>query len=183
MNDVMTHDQQKAEEIYLDSISYENDYKAVSFSRLKEMLENVGVKTSTSALGRWCDKFNWKEKVKQIVTAATLGDGEASEIISKSSLEKNTKKILTDFEANESLKDSAYAILGDQIKHYASEMKKKTHLSLESTKVVIKILEVTTIREDKLLDRVALLQASKLANSTDVLAALDKEFIEVEIDE
>lgn len=183
MNDVMTPDQQKAEEIYLDSVSYENDYKAVSFPRLKEMLGNQGIKTSTSALGRWAEKFGWKEKVKQIVTTATLSDGEASKIIAKSSLEKNTKKILTDFQANESLKNSAYSILQKQIKHYYDKLEKKGFLSLDDTKIVIKILELTSNREDKLLDRQAMLMATKLANSTDVLAALQDEVIEVEIDE
>lgn len=183
MNEVMTHEQKKAEELYLDSISYENDYKAVSFPRLKEMLENKGVKTSTSTLGRWADKFDWKEKVKRIVTAATLGKGEASDLIAKSSLAANTKKILTDFDANESLKESAYSILQEQMKFYAKEMQVKKHLSQENTRTVVKILEVTATREDKLLDRQTLLMATKLTQSSDVLAALKDEIIEVEIDE
>ncbi len=183
MNDAISPDQQKAEELYLDSISYENDYKPVSFPRLKEMLENKGVKTSTSALGRWSKKFDWEEKVKKIVTAATLGDGEASDLIEKSSLDKSTKKILKDFEANEDLKNDAYHLLGIQMKHYMKKVEKNTPLSLDNTKVVIKILEVTSTREDKLLDRQAMLMATKLANSTDVLASLQGEVIEVEIDE
>lgn len=183
MNNSMTPQQLKAEEIYLDSISYETDYKPVSFPRLKEILGNEGISTSTSALGRWSKKFDWEEKVKKVVTAATLDGGEASDIIAKSSLASNTKKILTDFEANETLKDSAYSILQEQMKFYVKEMETKKHLSQENTKTVIKILEVTSTREDKLLDRQAMLMATKLANSTDVLAALQDELIEVEIDE
>jgi len=183
MNNSMTSQQLRAEEIYLDSICYETDYKPVSFPRLKEMLGNEGISTSTSALGRWSKKFDWEEKVKKIVTAATLDGGEASDIIAKSSLASNTKKILTDFEANETLKDSAYSILQEQMKFYVKEMEVKKHLSQENTKTVIKILEVTSTREDKLLDRQAMLMATKLANSTDVLAALQDEVIEVEIDE
>jgi len=183
MNSQMTPEQQKAEALYLDSVSYETDFKPVSFSRLKEMLENKGIKSSTSALGRWAKKFDWAQKVKKIVTASTLDEGKASEIIAKSSLDKSTKKILVDFEANESLKESAYSILQEQMKYYAKEMKTKNHLSQANTKTVIKILEVTSMREDKLLDRQAMLMATKLANSTDVLAALKDEVIEVEIDE
>jgi len=183
MNVEMTPDQQKAEELYLNSVSYENDYKAVSLPRLKEMLERKGVSTSASALGRWAKKFDWKEKVKNIVTAATLGDGEASAIVAKSSLDKSTKKILKDFEANEDLKNDAYMVLSQQMQHYVKKTKNNIPLSLENTKVVIKILEVTSNREDKLLDRQTLLMATKLTQSTDVLAALKDEVIEVEIDE
>lgn len=183
MNDDMTPDQLIAEELYLDSVSYENDYKPVSFPRLKEMLEKKGVNTSTSALGRWGKKFGWSEKVKQIVTAATVGDGEAADIVAKSSLDKSTKKILKDFEANEELKNDAYMVLSKQMVHYANKAKKNIPLSLDNTKVVIKILEVTSTREDKLLDRQAMLMATKLASSSDVLASLKDEVIEVEIDE
>ena len=183
MNEEMTSDQQKAETLYLDSISYENDYKPMSFPKLCDVLANKGIKTSTSALGRWADKFGWKEKVKQIVTAATLGDGEANEIIAKSSLDKNTKKILKDFEANEALQNDAYVVLSKQMRHYVEKTEGNTPLSLENTKVVIKILEVTTTRADKLLDRQTILMATKLTQSVDVLAALKDEVIEVEIDD
>jgi len=108
--DNMTKEQKRAEELYLESVTYENDYKPISFSKLLEQLDAEGMKTSTSALGRWAKKFGWKEKVKAIVTAATINDGEAKDIIERSSLEANTKKILTDFEANEKLKDDAYSI-------------------------------------------------------------------------
>lgn len=179
----MTPDQKKAEEIYLDSVCYENDYKPVSFSRLVELLSHERVKTSTSALGRWSKKFGWAEKVKAIVTAATVGDGEAADIIKKSSLDRSTKKILKDFEANETLKNDSYRVLNDQMKYYMGLMEKSKHLSLDNTKIVLKILEVTSTREDKLLDRQAMIAATKMANSTEVLSSLRGEVIEVEIDE
>ena len=180
MNIEYTNEQKRAEELYLGSVCYESDYKPFSYAKLKALLDAEGISTSTSALGRWAVKFGWKEKVENIVTAATIGDGEASEIIKKSSLEKNTRKILTDFEANESLKNSAYGALQEQMKHYVKEMEDKKSLSLNSIKVVIKILELTTMREDKLLDRQAMLSAAKLVKSDDVLAALKSTDIEVE---
>lgn len=175
-----TKEQKRAEELYLNSVCYESDYKPISYARVAALLKEEGLSGSTSAIGRWAARFDWKEKVENIVTAATLGDGEASEIIKKSSLEKSTQKILTDFEANESLKNSAYGVLQEQMKHYVKEMEDKKSLSLNSTKVVIKILELTTVREDKLLDRQAMLSAAKLVKSDDVLATLKSTAIEVE---
>ena len=179
----MTPDQLKAQELYLNSVSYETDYKPMSLPKLCDVLQNKGIKTSNSALGRWAKKFGWAELVRNIVTSATLGDGEASEIIAKSSLDKNTKKILKDFEANEELKNDAYALLGIQMRHYKKKVENNTPLSLDNTKVVIKILEVTSAREDKLLDRQTLLLAAKLTKSEDVLASLCDEVIEIELDE
>lgn len=175
-------DQLRAEEIYLSSITYENDYKPMSYNALCQSLAVEKIKTSSSALGRWAEKFDWKGKAKQIVTAATIGDGEARGIIEKSSLEANTQKILTDFEANEKLKDDAYRILGSQMEHYMTQMQANKRLSLDNTKIVLKILEVTSTREDKLLDRQAMLAATKLMNSGDVLKALESETIEIELD-
>lgn len=183
MNDLMTVQQQTAETLYLESVSYETDYKPVSLPKLADKLLHKGVKTSTSTLSRWSEKFDWAEKVKAIITSSTINEGEAADIIAKSSLEKSTTKILKDFEANEALKNDAYKILGKQMVHYSEKMERLHSLSLENTKVVIKILEVTSTREDKLLDRQAMLAATKLANSSDVLKALQSEIIEVEIDE
>lgn len=179
----ITPAQKRAEVLYLDSITYENDFKPLSYSKLDEILKKEGFQSSSSAVGRWAKKFDWEEKAKQIVTAATTKDEKVKKMIEKSSLKENTEKILTDFEANESLKDDAYMILGKQMEHYKEKMKKNKHLSLEDTKIVIKVLDVTTLREDKLLDRQAMLAATKLAKSTDVLAALEGEVIDIEVDD
>lgn len=178
-----TPEQKRAEELYLDSVCWENDYKPISYSKLVELLDAEGIKTSTSALGRWAKKFEWKEKVKAIVTAATVSDGAAKELIEKSSLEANTKKILTDFEANEKLKDDAYYILNKQMSSYKEKIEKRGSLSLDDTKIIIKILDITTLREDKLLDRQAMLAATKLLKSEDVLKELQNEVIDIEMED
>lgn len=179
----MTPEQYRAEEIYLDSITYENDYKPMSYASLEKRLRYEGIITSTSALGRWADKFGWKEKSAQIVTAATIGNGEAKEIIEKASIGANVEKILTDFEANEKLKDDAYMVLAKQMKFYINQMEANGNLSLDNTKIVLKILEVTSTREDKLLDRQAMLSAAKMLKSDDVLLAIQKEEIIIEMDD
>jgi len=179
----LTPAQRRAEVLYLDSITYENDFKPLSYSKLEEILKKEGFQASRSAIGRWAKKFDWEEKAKQIVTAATTKDGKAKDIIAKSSLASNTEKILNDFEANEALKDDAYAVLAKQMQHYVTQINTHGNLSLDNTKVVLKILEVTTLREDKLLDRQAMLAATKLAKSTDVLAAVEKEVIDIEVDD
>jgi hypothetical protein len=54
---------------------------------------------------------------------------------------------------------------------------------LDKLKVVTKMLEITATREDKLLDRQALLSATKLTNSGDTLKALRETPIDVEIED
>ena len=48
---------------------------------------------------------------------------------------------------------------------------------------MLKVLELTSNREDKLLDRQALISASKLLKSEDVLKSLQDELIDVEVEE
>lgn len=183
MNSDVTPEQHRAEELYLSSVTYENDYKAISYEKLAAQLKEENIHTSSSALGRLAKKRDWKGKVAQLITASTIKEGEAKEMIEKSSLDANVDKILTDFEANEALKDEAYTLLSLQMKKFSKEMKENKALSLDKTKIVIKVLEVTTTREDKLLDRQAMLTAAKMTKSEDVLATLKEEVIDVEVDD
>jgi len=175
----MTDIQQKAEKIYLASATFESSFKPMTLSALsKELGEG-----STSTLGRWKIKFDWDKKLAAIVTAGSIKDGDAKDIIDATSLKENTQKILEDFEANEKLKSDAYAILQQQTAHYVNQMIDGKALSLENTRIVLKILEITTNREDKLLDRQALLSATRLIKSGDTLKALRETTIDVEIED
>jgi hypothetical protein len=63
---------------------------------------------------------------------------------------------------------------------YSEKMEKGIYLGHAEEKFLLKVLELTSNREDKLLDRQALLSATKLTNSSDVLRSLNEEYIDVE---
>ncbi len=178
----MNPDQKRAFEIWLESADFESDFKPLSLSKLVSVLAEEGIKTSTSAVGRWMQKFKWKEQLETKVTASTV-EGKAKEIIQSSSLAQSTQKILDDFEANEKLKSDAYRLLQLQMVFYTEKIKAGKKFSKDDERFLLKVLELTTNREDKLLDRQALLAATKLVSSEDVLASLQDEIVEIEIEE
>lgn len=179
----MNPDQQRAFEIWLDSADFESDFKPISLPKLAERLKAEGIQTSTSALGRWKLKFGWDDALEAKVTAATVKDGPAKEIIEKSSLQASTQKILDDFEANEKLKSDSYDLLQLQMVHYREKIKAGKKFSKDEERFLLKVLEITSNREDKLLDRQALLAATKLTSSEEVLAKLQEEVIDLEFEE
>ena len=179
----MNPDQKRAFEIWLESADFESDFKTISLPKLAERLKAEGIQTSTSALGRWKLKFGWDDALEAKVTAATVKDGPAKEIIEKSSLQASTQKILDDFEANEKLKSDSYDLLQLQMVHYREKIKTGKKFSKDEERFLLKVLEITSNREDKLLDRQALLAATKLTSSEEVLAKLQEEVIDLEFEE
>jgi len=179
----MNEKQKRAFDMWLDSADFESDFKTLSLPKLAEALREEGIETSTSALGRWKLKFKWDEALKAKITAATIKEGEAKDLIEKSSISESTQKILDDFEANEKLKSDSYDLLQLQMVHYQKKIKSGKKFSKEEERFLLKVLEITSNREDKLLDRQALLAATKLTSSEEVLRALNDEVIDLEVEE
>jgi len=179
----MNSTQQKAFDIYYESADMDNGFMPMSFNQVAEECNKLGLKASKSSVGRWAVKFGWKDKISQKVDLTLSEDKEVKNLIEVSSQNAATQKIIDDFKANERLKSTAYIILEAQAQRYTDKLASGNYLTHNEEKFVLKFLEITANREDKLLDRQALLSATKLTNSDDVLKALNDETIEVEIDE
>jgi len=180
MNEIQT----RAFNIYMESATIDNGFTPMSAKKIAEQLQKEGLKTSKSAVGRWTIKWKWKELLEKKISATIIEDGsEAKNIIEKSSIDSTTQKTIDDFKANENLKSDAYLILQAQMKKYQDIMANGKYLTHDDEKFVLKVLEVTANREDKLLDRQALISASKLTKSEDVLKALSEETIDVEVED
>lgn len=105
--------EQRAEEIYLSSISIESNFSPISFEKLSSELEREGIKVSSSTLQRWSVSLNWKEKARKkaenlscIGTAKNIASKE--EINTLANLGKigaRGSKILLDFVENTLQKD------------------------------------------------------------------------------
>lgn len=179
----MDNTQQQAFDIYYESADIDNSFTPISFSQLAVELKKIGLKGSKSSIGRWAVKFGWKDKIAQKVDMTISGDDEVKNLIEVSSQNAATQKTIDDFLSNERLKSDSYTILETQMMKYSTKLKEGSYLSHNEEKFVLKVLEITSAREDKLLDRQALLSATKLTNSDDVLKALENETIDIEVDE
>jgi len=186
----MTDEQRKAQELWLASATYDTDFKPMTMPALVKILhDEYEILTSTSAVGRWKQKFKWEELLEVQIATATLEDEKIKDMISASTMKEGSEKIFDDFKANESIKNGSYNLAARQLKHYEKIMDTKGHLSEKDMKQVIELLKLTSDREDKLLDRQAMLSAAKLLKSDDVLKELNshvvnvEDVIEIEIDE
>ena len=179
----MNDSQTKAFDIYIESATMDSGFVPLSFAKIAERIKKEGLNGSSSTINRWAIKWKWKELLEKKVTASLVDDEEIKDLIEASSINAATQKTIDDFKANERLKSTSYQILEAQIQKYLKQLKKGIWLSHDDEKFMLKLLEITSNREDKLLDREALLSATKLTNSADVLKALNDEIIEIEIDE
>ena len=179
----MNETQKKAFTMYMDSATMDNGFTPISFLKIAEQLKEQGLSGSKSSVGRWAVKFKWKDFLEKKVGAALVEEGEAKDLIEQSVINATTQRTIDDFTMNESLKNIAYQALLAQSEKYVEKMKKGTWLTHKEENFMCKVLELTSNREDKMLDRQAVLSATKLTNSDDVLKALNDETIEVEIDE
>jgi len=186
----MNDDQRTALKVWLGSATYDNEFRPLSMEALAKVLkDDHEIATSSSALGRWKKKYAWDDTLEVQISTALLKNEEVREMLDKSVVAEGAEKIFDDFRANEAIKNKSYSLVDRQLDYYEKQMQLHHSLSEKDIKMVTELLKLTSDREDKLLDRQAMLSAAKLLNSADVLASIGsqdidvEEAIEVEVDE
>lgn len=130
---------ERAEEIYLASVSIENNFTPISFEKLSAELEREGIKVSSSTLQRWSTSLNWKEKARK--KAENLSSvGTAKNIASKDEL--NTLTNLSKVSARGS------KILLDFVDYTLQ----KDHKTLDEIELVLKITTSAVMMQGKSLE-------------------------------
>ena len=164
MNELQT----KAFNIYINSATIDNNFSAISYSVLADTLISDGEKCSKSAIGRWAKKWQWKDYIKKGIDTTIE--------TSKETYSKSDDVFIL----NEQMNLIGYNIVIAQMKSYERKIKEGGHLTSTEEKFIIQSLKISTTREDKLLDRRALLASRNLVSSEDVLQALSDTILEVE---
>lgn len=165
--------EQRAEEIYLSSVSIENNFTPISFEKLSIELEREGIKVSSSTLQRWSVSLNWKEKAKK--KAENLSCiGTAKNIASKDEL--NTLANLGKVSARGS------KILLDFIDNTLS----KEYKTLDEIELVLKITTSAVMMQGKSLEFDKAKSDNERLSIESVVSAIknikDDDVIEVEIE-
>jgi hypothetical protein len=60
----MNATQKRAFELYVNSISIENNFTPISFKVIHEKLKSEGFESSKSSIGRWSVKWKWKRNIR-----------------------------------------------------------------------------------------------------------------------
>jgi hypothetical protein len=178
----MTKEQQKALDIYLESATLFNDFKPLSDREIAEALEDQGFKVGKSSIDRWRKKFDFEGHLRNKISASMVNDKETRELIEKSSSDEVIKKTIIDVERNGKLASKAYEILEHKSDLILSKYEATKQISDNDVKLALAIAQLTTGREDRMLDRAAMRDAAALVSRDDILAQLHVTDIEVEIE-
>ena len=177
----MNETQQKAFEIYLDSATFETDYKPISEEQLAAQLDALGVNGSSSSINRWKKDFNGAQALQNKVTLAMSEDKQTRNLIQKSSLESAVKNTKVDLDRNNVLIAASYQILEKEARRIIEKQNEQGYVSKDDMEIVKFFSTLSTARHDKMLDRLALMPPEAVS-AQQILSRLNDITIEVEDD-
>lgn len=177
----MNETQQKAFEIYLESATFESDYKPISEEQLASKLEALGLKGSSSSINRWKKDFNWVQALQNKVTLAMSEDKQTRNLLQRSSLETVVKNTKVDIERNEVLLAASYEFFETETakiraRQNAGEMPTRDEIELMKF-----VATLASTRRDKMLDRMAIMPPEAVS-AQQILSRLNGIKVEFEDD-
>ena len=152
----MTEAQVRAQELYLTSAVFENDFTPNSEVKIAEALKMEGFDASSSSVGRWKKKFNWEQLLRLQVAASIVEHEQARNIIKNSSLERVVKNTEVDIKRNNILIAASYQALEYEANNILKIVEEgKRPLTDTEFDKLFKIARLSTDRHDRMLDRLA----------------------------
>lgn len=174
----MNEIQQQALKIYLEHAEMNNGFEELSDRQLAAKMALAGYEVGKSTIGRWKVVFGFKEQLSAKIQAAISGDPKLQGMISKSGNDAALQKTVVDLTRNNNLTADCYDILESFVEIKQTQLENGKGLSTADVKLVLQIAALTTGREDRMLDRKAMLTAADLISKEDML----KTFGEIELD-
>lgn len=177
----MNEIQQRAFEIYLDSATFESDYKPITEEQLAKKLQSEGLKASSSAINRWKAKFNWADALKNKVTLAMSTDKQTKNLLQASSLQSAVKNTKVDIERNNVLIAASYEFFEIEAAEILQRKKNGERISEEERSTMKFVATLSTTRHDKMLDRLAIVPPDAVS-AQDIIDRFKNITLEVEDD-
>ena len=169
--------QKRALEVYLNSATYDNDYKPDSCVKISEQLKEEGFEVSKSSVNRWINDFDFEAHLELKIQASFSNDKSIARTtqIMRESVEKD----LVTVERNGKLIGSCYEILELFADNIIENIKRTNRYVRDDIKLIKEIAVLTTGREDKMLDRLASIGNNKIS-SEELLKAYNDVVIDLE---
>jgi hypothetical protein len=168
----------RALEIYLESATYENDYKPLSCVKLSEKLKAEGFDgCGKTAINDWVNKFEFKKHLELKMQVSFTKDKSIAK--TTDTLRQSVEKDLVSVERNGILIGKSYTILEKYTDQVLENIETHNRFNREDIKMVKDIAVLTTGREDKMLDRLANASQDKVT-SDQLMDAFNDVEIEVE---
>ncbi|PHQ88774.1 MAG: hypothetical protein COB42_08195 [Sulfurimonas sp.] len=151
----------RALEIFLESASFENDFKPLSYFLIAEQLKKEKIQGTKSSVGRWAIKYKWENalKIKKQEAVIALGPQQTKEVALKV-LDEHTKVTV---QRNSVLISDTYDVMEKFISAVKVDIANNTY-NRDDIKLAKDIAVLTTGREDKMLDRLASMGGETLSS-------------------
>jgi hypothetical protein len=177
----MNETQQKAFEIYLESATFESDYKPISEEQLAAKLDALGLKGSSSSINRWKKDFNWTQALQNKVTLAMSEDKQTRNLLQRSSLQMVVKNTKVDIDRNEMLLAASYEFFEIETTKIRARQNAGETPTKDETEFMKFVATLTSTRRDKMLDRLAIMPPEAVA-AEQLLSRLNGVKVEFEDD-
>lgn len=168
----------RALEIYLESATFDNEYKPLSRVKIAEQLNAEGFDGSKSSVDRWIKDFGFESHLQLKVQSSFTKDKDISK--TTEALRKTVETDLVSVARNKELMSSAYEVMElftDRV--LATAQTDVNRVRRDDVKLVKDIALLTAGREDKMLDRLALAGHERVS-SKELKAEFEMIDIEVE---
>ena len=176
----MNEKQQAALKLYLESATIFNDYTPDSDAVIALKLQEAGIQSSKTSVERWRKQFDFKAQLGLRVSASLTQDKQVRDLIAKAGDDALIDKTVVDLERNNNLTSKCYEILEAKADLVLAQYKATQVITQKDAELAIKIATLTAGREDRMLDRKAMLGAAELISKQDVLSQFSEIEIEVE---
>lgn len=179
----MNHDQKKAMDVWLASASLDNNFETITDRALSEVLEKEhSIVASKSTIERWRNKFGWQSFLDLKVASSITTDEKTMDSISKAVGIEVVKTTVVDVKRNASLNSVAYAVMEHELKRIYEKAISGKSLSIDEIKYAKDVATLTSGREDRLVDRLALMGGGDKVSRDDFLNTIANTVIELEDD-
>ncbi|MDD2267663.1 hypothetical protein [Sulfuricurvum sp.] len=177
----MTPEQKKAMDVWLESATLDNDFETISDRRLSEVLMSEhSIEASKSAIERWRKKFNWESFLDLKIASSIVTDEEKMDDIKKSVGIEVAKAMVVDVKRNGELNSIAYAIMEGELKAIYQKLQDSKRITADEAKYAKDVATLTSGREDRLMDRAALMGAGSKVSRDDFLNAIANTIVQLE---
>lgn len=177
----MNHDQRKALDVWLESASLDNHFETITDRGLCEVLkEEHGIEVGKSTIERWRKKFNWQSYLDLKISCAVVNDEEKLDDIKKSVGIEAAKRTIVDVGRNGELNALAYSILFGELEEIKGKQVSGKRITTDEAKFAKDVAILTSGREDRLMDRAALMGAASKVSREDFLGAITQTVLDIE---
>lgn len=177
----MNHEQRKAMDVWLSYASLDNNFKTPTDRELSDMLKSEhDIEASKSTIERWRNKFSWQSFLDLKISSSVVNDEEKMDDIKKSVGIEAAKRTIVDVGRNGELNSLAYSILFGELEEIKGKQVIGKRITTDEAKFVKDVAVLTSGREDRLMDRAALMGAASKVSREDFLGAITKTVLDIE---